>query len=177
MNTDKVKKLVAKEAIKQGIPREIALSVAEQESGFDQEAKSSAGAQGVMQLMAGTAKELGVDRTNVAENIEGGVKYLKQQYERFGNWKEGLAAYNAGPGKVNEAGGVPNISETQNYIKSISESVSNIEISEQSGSSGEASKIAKENNKKFKTQVGKLTEQITRMGEKLEEIEVNSDAS
>lgn len=98
-----------------------ALAIAQQESGFNQLAKSAAGAQGVMQLMPGTAKQLGVNINDVNENIKGGVLYLKQQQEHFKSLKLATAAYNAGPGNVIKYGGVPPFKETQDYVPLVGE--------------------------------------------------------
>lgn len=92
--------MVAQEARRQGIAPSVALAVARQESNFDPAARSSAGAIGVMQLMPGTAADLGVNPYDLAENIRGGVAYLRQQYVRFGNWRQAFEAYNGGPGHV-----------------------------------------------------------------------------
>lgn len=105
-----------------GIRPELLSAVANQESGGNPEAQSSKGALGVMQLMPATAKELGVeDPLDPEQNIRGGAKYLRQLLDRYnGNEKLALAAYNAGPGRVDAAGGhVPNIPETQNYVTSV----------------------------------------------------------
>ena len=72
-----------------------------------------------MQLMPGTARDLGVDPNNLDQNIEGGMRYLAQMYKKFGDWTLALAAYNAGPGAVEKHKGVPPFAETQNYVKSI----------------------------------------------------------
>lgn len=90
-----------------------------QESGGNPTANSGAGAYGLTQLMPGTAAELGVDRFNVLENLEGGARYLSQQLRRFGRVDYALAAYNAGPGRVEQYGGLPPYSETQNYVKRV----------------------------------------------------------
>ncbi|MFM7390022.1 MAG: lytic transglycosylase domain-containing protein [Vampirovibrionales bacterium] len=92
-----------------------------QESGYQPKAVSGAGALGFMQLMPGTAKSLGVsDPMNPLQNLEGGVKYLAQQVQRFGgNIPMALAAYNAGPNAVAKYGGIPPYSETKNYVRSI----------------------------------------------------------
>ena len=95
------------------IPSKLLRAVAKAESGFNPKAVSKAGAMGVMQLMPGTARSLGVsDPYNARQNILGGAKYLKQNLDR-------LAAYNAGPGSVTKYGGIPPYKETQNYVKKI----------------------------------------------------------
>ena len=80
---------------------------------------SSAGAIGVMQLMPETAESLGVDPYNEDENIEGGIKYLKQMLDKFGDTRLATAAYNAGPGAVQKYGDIPPYEETQNYVERI----------------------------------------------------------
>lgn len=110
------------EAQKQGYGQYADLFVkqAKQESGYNPYAVSKAGAQGVFQLMPGTAKELGVtDPFDVAQNISGGISYMGQQLNRFKDPAMALAAYNAGPQRVINAGGIPNIAETQDYVKRI----------------------------------------------------------
>jgi soluble lytic murein transglycosylase-like protein len=92
-----------------------------QESGFDPNARSGAGALGLTQLMPGTAASLGVSNPlDPAQSLQGGAKYLRQQLDRFGGDERlALAAYNAGPGAVARYGGVPPYSETQNYVNSV----------------------------------------------------------
>lgn len=94
--------------------------VAGQESGFSQAKVSPKGARGVMQLMPGTARDLGVNASDEDQNIDGGVRYLKQQYDRFGGDVQlASAAYNAGPEAVARHGGVPPYRETQNYVRTV----------------------------------------------------------
>lgn len=96
-------------------------ALVKQESGFNPNATSPAGAKGLAQLMPATARGLGVtDPTDPAQALEGGAKYLRQQLDRFGgDEKLALAAYNAGPGAVQRFGGVPPYAETQHYVKTV----------------------------------------------------------
>jgi len=102
-----------------GVPPALALAVVQQESGGHQSAVSNKGASGLMQLMPATARELGVDPADPLQNIDGGVRYLAQQLNRFGSVPLALAAYNAGPGAVQQYRGIPPYAETQNYVKRI----------------------------------------------------------
>ena len=100
--------------------------VIRQESNFQITASSGVGAQGLMQLMPGTASMLGVSRINdPEENIEGGSRYLAMQLTKFGRLDYALAAYNAGPGAVSSYGGIPPYAETQNYVARIVNSYNN----------------------------------------------------
>lgn len=102
-----------------GVPEDLFLRLVQQESGFNPKAKSHKGAIGLAQLMPFTAKRLGVDPNDPAQNLDGGARYLVQQYRKFGSWRLALAAYNAGPGAVEKHGGVPPYRETRNYVKVI----------------------------------------------------------
>jgi soluble lytic murein transglycosylase-like protein len=106
-------------ARRHGIDPALLAGLIKQESGFDPNARSAAGAQGLAQLMPGTAAGLGVTNPlDPAQAIEGGAKYLAQQLEAFGgDPARALAAYNAGPGAVQRFGGVPPYAETQNYVR------------------------------------------------------------
>lgn len=91
-----------------------------QESRWRPQAVSPAGARGLAQLMPGTARALGVNADDPHANLEGGARYLRQQLDTFGgDLEKALAAYNAGPGRVARAGGIPAIRETQNYVAAI----------------------------------------------------------
>ena len=96
-------------------------AVIRQESGGNSLARSSKGAKGLMQLMDFTAKEMGVvNPYSGRQNVMGGAKYLKQLLARFnGDESKALAAYNAGPGAVEQYGGIPPYEETQNYVKNV----------------------------------------------------------
>ncbi len=113
--------MIDKVAQKHGVDEKLVRALVRQESGFNPNATSHCGAQGLMQLMPSTAKGLGVkDAYNPVQNVEGGVKYLKNLLNKYnGNVILALAAYNAGPGAVDKYDGVPPYKETQNYVKSI----------------------------------------------------------
>ncbi|MCF6290717.1 MAG: lytic transglycosylase domain-containing protein [Desulfobacterales bacterium] len=100
---------------------ELIRAVIRVESNFEKKAVSSKGARGLMQLMPGTAMEMGVGSVfDPADNIMGGSRYLRKLYDRFqGDLELTLAAYNAGPNRVEESGGVPRIPETVSYVRQV----------------------------------------------------------
>ena len=106
-------------ADKYGVPRSHVRAIYENETASGKNVRSSsAGAQGHMQLMPGTAKEMGVaDIADPYQNIEGGVKYYAKMLKKFGDPVVAAAAYNAGPGNVSKYGGVPPFAETKNYVR------------------------------------------------------------
>ena len=118
---------VDKASRKYGVDRDFIMAVIKQESDFNPESTSGAGAMGLMQLMPGTARELGVtDAYDVEQNVDGGTEYLKKLLNMYGNSREmALAAYNAGSGTL-ASRGVDSISkisrlpyETQNYVQKV----------------------------------------------------------
>lgn len=111
--------LLADAAKLHGLEPGLLEAVAWQESRGRMSAVSVKGALGVMQLMPGTAAELGVRADDLADNIRGGALYLRRQLDRFGSVPLALAAYNAGPGAVMRHGGIPPYRETQNYVANI----------------------------------------------------------
>ena len=117
-NFDKIIKTIS---AKYNVDPRLVSAVVQTESNFDPKAESACGAQGLMQLMPATAKELGVqDSLDPAQNLDGGVQYLGSMLNRFdGNVAMALAAYNAGPAAVSKYGGVPPYKETQTYVKRV----------------------------------------------------------
>jgi soluble lytic murein transglycosylase-like protein len=105
---------------KYGVDPDLARAVMRMESGGNPNAVSSAGAIGLMQLMPGTAKGLGVNPKDPKRNLEGGIKYLAQLADKYdGDYVKTLAAYNAGSGRVDSYGGVPPFPETERYVKNV----------------------------------------------------------
>jgi soluble lytic murein transglycosylase-like protein len=113
--------LIREQAARHGISADLVRAVIQAESGFNRWAVSPKGAMGLMQLMPATARDLGVrDPFHPGENIRGGVQYLAALLERFDrDVVLALAAYNAGPERVERYNGVPPFRETQNYVKKI----------------------------------------------------------
>jgi hypothetical protein len=111
-----VRSLIPAIARQEGIDPNLLARVVNVESNGNPSAVSPKGARGPAQLMPATAKDLGVNIDDPADNIRGGARYLKQQMDRFGDPRLALAAYNAGPAAVQRAGGVPNYPETKTYV-------------------------------------------------------------
>jgi hypothetical protein len=111
--------LFARAGARHGVDPSLLAAVASQESSFNASAVSSAGAQGLMQFMPGTAKGLGVDALDPTSAIDGAARYLSSLTKQFGSTPLALAAYNAGPGTVSRHGGIPPYPETQNYVRAV----------------------------------------------------------
>ena len=109
-------------ARRHNVPEDLFLRLVHQESRWNSGAISSKGARGLAQLMPDTARLLRVDPDDPRQNLEGGARYLRMMYDRFGNWRLALAAYNAGPEAVQRHGGVPPFAETTHYVRVILES-------------------------------------------------------
>lgn len=116
---DWVQPIINKASKKYNIPPVLLSALLKKESGFDPNAKSPVGAQGIAQFMPDTAKELGIDPNDPEQAIEGAAKYLRLQWDKFGKPELALAAYNSGAGNVQNFGGIPPFKETKNYVKGI----------------------------------------------------------
>ena len=120
LSRDKVIQLAKRHGRRFGIDPRLVQAVIEVESGYRVDAVSSAGAEGLMQIMPATQKELGVrDSFDPNDNIRAGVLYLKRMLDRFGDVSLALAAYNAGPSHVDKYKGIPPFPETKAYVKKV----------------------------------------------------------
>jgi soluble lytic murein transglycosylase-like protein len=121
VTTEELNSYFAEASATYGVDEKLLKAVAKAESNFNPSAVSSAGAIGIMQLMPSTAAGLGVsDSFDARENILGGAKYLSQLLNKYnGDTSLALAAYNAGSSRVDEYGGIPPFTETQNYVKKV----------------------------------------------------------
>ena len=109
--------LILSAAERYGLSPALIKAIVLAESGMNPNAKSSAGAMGLMQLMPGTAAGLGVDDPwDPEQNIDGGSRYIRQQLDTFGDTRRAVAAYHAGPGNVTRHGGIPPFEATQIYV-------------------------------------------------------------
>jgi soluble lytic murein transglycosylase-like protein len=106
-------------ARRNGVPEDLFLRLIATESAWNAQALSNKGAIGLAQLMPGTARLLKVNPHDPVQNLEGGARYLAEQYRTFRSWRLALAAYNAGPGAVEKYGDVPPYRETRSYVKAI----------------------------------------------------------
>src|SRR3712207_3610953 len=111
--------LFQRAASRHGVDASVLAAVASQESNFNSQARSSAGAVGLMQFMPATAKDLGVNALDPTSSIDGAARYLSSLTKQFGTTELALAAYNAGPGTVSRYGGIPPYPETQNYVRAV----------------------------------------------------------
>jgi soluble lytic murein transglycosylase-like protein len=111
---------IANAAAQTGLPSDLISAVIQQESSFQNGEVSPSGAAGLMQIMPQTAQDLGVtDVFDPMQNILGGATYLRRQLDKFGSVQKALAAYNAGPGAVEQYRGVPPYPETQRYVQKV----------------------------------------------------------
>ncbi|MDO4699254.1 MAG: lytic transglycosylase domain-containing protein [Moraxella sp.] len=119
--------LIRAAAARHGVDPALIKAVIHTESAFNPNARSPVGAMGLMQLMPGTARDMGVANAwDPAQNIEGGVKYLAWLQKQFRSRDHVIAAYNAGHGNVKKYGGIPPFRETQNYVKSVNSRYSSL---------------------------------------------------
>ena len=114
-----IKDIIVKTAVSMGVDPCVVLSIAKQESNFQNHKQNASGAVGVFQLMPSTARKIGVNPYDLNDNIKGGIMYYQMMYKKFGSMDLALAAYNAGPGNVAKYKGVPPFRETHRFINTI----------------------------------------------------------
>ena len=120
MAPSELEPMINRSAAAYNVDPSLVKAVIANESGFNSNAVSPVGAQGLMQLMPETAASLGVTNSfDPAQNIAGGTRYLRGLFDRFGDWRLAVAAYNAGPGAVSKYGGVPPYAETRSYVANV----------------------------------------------------------
>lgn len=120
LNYEALKEIIAEAAAQTGLPAGLIDAVIRTESGYRPRAVSHVGARGLMQLMPGTAREVGcIDAFDPRQNVLGGARYLRKMYDMFGNLRLAVAAYNAGPGAVRKHGRVPPYRETLRYVDTV----------------------------------------------------------
>jgi soluble lytic murein transglycosylase-like protein len=123
--------LINQNANAYGVDPSLIKAVIANESGFNAAATSPVGAQGLMQLMPSTAAGLGVQNSyDPAQNVAAGTRYLRGLFDRFGDWKLAVAAYNAGPEAVHRYGGIPPYRETQAYVSNVFSSLRNYQTTQ-----------------------------------------------
>jgi soluble lytic murein transglycosylase-like protein len=117
---NKIKHLIRVYSKQYNLEPALVQAIIEVESAYQAKAISKAGAQGLMQIMPGTQKELGLkDPFDPSSNIEAGVRYLRRLLDRFGDLRLALAAYNAGPARVEQYKGIPPYAETRQYVRKV----------------------------------------------------------
>jgi soluble lytic murein transglycosylase-like protein len=114
--TAQIQSMIRQTALAYGVDPNLALAVAQRESGLDPNARGAAGEQGVFQLTAAAAQDVGANRNTLEGNIQGGVAYLKRMLDQFGDTATAVAAYNAGAGNVSQ-GVIP--ASTQDYVADV----------------------------------------------------------
>jgi soluble lytic murein transglycosylase-like protein len=119
-SVEEVNVIVSDLCSKYGVDKKLVMAVIDVESGFNSAAVSSAGAQGLMQIMPETGRDFDLaDPFDPSENIDVGIRYLRYLLETFPDRRLAVAAYNAGPSAVKKYGGIPPYAETQNYVKKV----------------------------------------------------------
>jgi soluble lytic murein transglycosylase-like protein len=123
-NREKITEMIREVSARYRVDPALVRAVIQTESNWNSNAVSRVGAQGLMQLVPGTAQQMGVSNAfDPKQNLDGGVRYLHSLLERYnGDLDKTLAAYNAGPGAVDRAGGIPRYRETRNYVQKVTDS-------------------------------------------------------